>query len=552
MLTKLTIRNFKGFKEAEIELGQNVVFIGPNNSGKTTALQALALWNLGRREWLRWFMVNGKSAATMNRLDLVSLPVPSTELLWHDLQTSENEVNDLKIIVDGITDNHEWHSDLRFRYANDESLYCDLNTSTSTQLEPNLFPRVAFLPPMSGLAAVEPRVEHGRINVLIGEGRTAEVLRNLCYQLYGQNHLTGYWDKLVAHIKTQFNIQLLPPDYLPARGEIRMSYTERSGITLDLASSGRGMLQVLLLLAYMYNNPGSVLLLDEPDAHLEIIRQRDIYRLLTDVAREQNSQIIAASHSEVVLEEAAGRDTAIAFVGKPHRIDQRNKSQVAKALREIRAVDYYLAEQTGWVLYLEGSTDLAIMQTFAKRLNHEATSLLERAFVYYLEINKPSKAHDHFHGLREAKHDLVGVALFDRISAGKLKKDKSLTTLMWKRREIENYLIPLDTLTAYARQGEGDADQRERMMRETFTLLVPPIALQNAADKWWVDTKASDDFLERLFDLYYEKLGLPNLLRKTNYHILANYVPLDKIDPEVIEKLDAIVAIAKQAQTRTD
>ena len=38
-------------------------------------------------------------------------------------------------------------------------------------------------PPMSGLAATETRLDQGAINVRIGEGRTAEVLRNLCYQV---------------------------------------------------------------------------------------------------------------------------------------------------------------------------------------------------------------------------------------------------------------------------------------------------------------------------------------------------------------------------------
>ena len=41
--------------------------------------------------------------------------------------------------------------------------------------------RVAYLPPMSGLAANETRLDVGAINVRLGEGRTAEVLRNLCY-----------------------------------------------------------------------------------------------------------------------------------------------------------------------------------------------------------------------------------------------------------------------------------------------------------------------------------------------------------------------------------
>jgi len=52
MLTKLTVRNFKLFSEVEIELARRVVFIGPNNSGKTSALQAIALWNVGVKRWL--------------------------------------------------------------------------------------------------------------------------------------------------------------------------------------------------------------------------------------------------------------------------------------------------------------------------------------------------------------------------------------------------------------------------------------------------------------------------------------------------------------------
>lgn len=52
MLTRLRIRNFKLFEEIDLDLGQQVVFVGPNNAGKTSALQALALWDLGRARWL--------------------------------------------------------------------------------------------------------------------------------------------------------------------------------------------------------------------------------------------------------------------------------------------------------------------------------------------------------------------------------------------------------------------------------------------------------------------------------------------------------------------
>ena len=49
--------------------------------------------------------------------------------------------------------------------------------------------RVAYLPPLSGLAANETRLDPGAIQVRLGEGRTADVLRNLCWQLSSDESL---------------------------------------------------------------------------------------------------------------------------------------------------------------------------------------------------------------------------------------------------------------------------------------------------------------------------------------------------------------------------
>jgi len=101
MLTRLRIRNFKRFDDVDIELGQAVVLIGPNNSGKTTALQALALWDIGVRRWNE--KRKGKASpekrpgVTINRRDLISIPVPDANLLWRDLHVRNVE----QVEVDG-------------------------------------------------------------------------------------------------------------------------------------------------------------------------------------------------------------------------------------------------------------------------------------------------------------------------------------------------------------------------------------------------------------------------------------------------------------------
>ena len=255
------------------------------------------------------------------------------------------------------------HCGLEFDYANEESFYCrPLRQENGERMpvpEAARDVRVAYLPPMSGLAANETRLDQGAINVRLGEGRTAEVLRNLCYRILEEEDGGARWQRLDERIEKLFGSHLDKPKYIPERGEISMTYRTHDGLRLDLSACGRGQQQTMLLLAHMAANPGSVLLLDEPDAHLEILRQRQIYQVLSETADETRSQIIAASHSEVMLNEAAGRDVLIAFVGKPHRLDNRG-SQVAKALKDIGFEHYVQAEKTGWVLYLEGATDLAI------------------------------------------------------------------------------------------------------------------------------------------------------------------------------------------------
>ena len=573
MLTKLTLRNFKRFGEVEIELGSPVVFIGPNNSGKTSAMQALALWDIGLKRWNE--KRSGKSTpekrpgVTVSRRDLVSIPIPKANLLWRDLhvrdvykvegrQRTSNICID--IIIDGMGNDQFWTCGLEFDYANEESFYCrPLRQPDGKTPERMPVPdeagraRIAFLPPMSGLAATETRLDHGAVDVRIGEGRTAEVLRNLCFQVHGERKED--WDRLVQQITSLFGTVVDPPRYLEERGEIVMSYRE-AGTRLDLSSAGRGLQQTLLLLAYMYANPGSVLLLDEPDAHLEILRQRQTYRLLTDVARESGSQIIAASHSEVLLNEAAGRDLVVAFVGRPHRIDDRG-SQVRKALREIGFEQYYQAEQTGWVLYLEGSTDLSILHAFARRLGHErALQVLERPFVKYVE-NNASAVRNHYHGLREAVPTLRGVVLFDRLESE--PQDMSpVECLVWRRREIENYLCSRATLEAYATASateavagplftRAEADKRVDAMQQAIDQVASALETLGKGSPWDVGIKASDEFLEPVFKAYFEKLGLPNLMAKKNCHELVEHVPDHEIDTEIREKLDVIVQVAQSA-----
>ena len=628
MLTGLKVRNFKLFEEIDIELDQHVVFVGPNNSGKTTALQALTLWELGKNKWLEKRggadVPPKRPGVTIGRRDLLALPVPSANLLWRNLSTRNvrrdngeqrtdnvlieivvegnsfvshgnqgNKIAEEKMLIgnDLIAGNpgeenssssrsilnegyEDWGCGLEFYYSNEESFYCrplGWKTDSPSQVpEAATGVRFAYLPPMSGLAANETRLGSGAINVRIGQGRTAEVLRNLCYQLWEtSNRENRLWEQFCDRIEELFGCRINEPKLSAETDEITMNYTlsDKQGKrhTFDISACGRGQQQIMLLLSYLANNPGCVLLMDEPDAHLEVLRQRQTYQILRQAVAESNSQLIVASHSEIVLNEAKrGSDVLVAFTGRyPHVVEKT--SEVMKSLKDIGFEHYQQAEQRGWVLYLEGSTDLAILQAFSELLDHDANKFLAGPYVHYV-LNQPTSALKHFHGVRDAYPNLTGIAIYDRLD---FSEDPYLRQLCWEKREIENYICDKEALVQFAQnealsqaveRSAGSSnliDERQSLFVEAYrnSMLESINEIEDALNRlrglspWDADTKVSDEFLEPLFKDFYAKIGSLNRMPKKNYYKLIQFLDPLSVDAEVVEKLDAIVETAEAVRS---
>jgi energy-coupling factor transporter ATP-binding protein EcfA2 len=548
VLTRLRVQNFKRLHNVAIELGQTVVFIGPNNSGKSSALQAIWLWRHALSRIVLPFLDSGQKSfdsVALNRLDFTALPIPAADLLWTSKYFTDKS-RSIWIELSGVSLAERWDCSVEIAYANPESVLCRVRASDDSLLPYS--ETIELLPSMSGLVAHEDLLQPGSIQVRLGEGRTAEVLRNLCFNLQQTRPLE--WEALTQQMQKLFGSKLDLPNYNQSRGQLTMSYEEH-GATLDLSCAGRGFHQTLLLLTHLYSYPQSVLLLDEPDAHLEILRQRQIYEVLNEVAGSTASQLIIASHSEVLLNEAAGRDVVVAFVGAPHRIDSRS-SQVAKSLRSIGFEHYYQAELQGWILYLEGSTDLAMLRAFALRLNHPALPLLDKPFVHYVG-NDRSKVADHFYGLREAKPDLVCIALFDSDTWTPVTLPERVE-MMWSKSEFENYLCSEQTLIAFAESGEPQKESERRVtaMRASIDEITTALKTLGKPGPFSSAIKASDEVLGPLFHNYFARLDLPNSMLKSDFHSLVRFVPAEQLHPEITQKLDQIVAMARLARPRTE
>lgn len=86
MIQRVVIRRFKRFGEVEFVLPDHIVLAGPNNTGKTTVLQAIAAWALSLDRWkqLNDFQRHGGgyTRAPIARQTFSAVPLRAFDLLW--------------------------------------------------------------------------------------------------------------------------------------------------------------------------------------------------------------------------------------------------------------------------------------------------------------------------------------------------------------------------------------------------------------------------------------------------------------------------------------
>jgi ABC-type cobalamin/Fe3+-siderophores transport system ATPase subunit len=576
MLTNIKIENFKKLECVSFPLSSSVVIIGPNNSGKSTLFQALCLWEIGVKSYIAAYQrkdLNTRGNVTINRRDLLNSPISDARFLWKDRKVSKRNTSDngqkyipLIIELSGENNGKKWTCKAEFTFYNTESFSCKVVSGLKDVIE--LYDNdngngihFGFLQAMSGISTFEDKLPQGSIDRRLGEGRTAEVLRNICYQiLYPEIKINSdiaseeKWNKLCEIIKSMFGVKLEKPEYVKVTGLINLSYTE-NGIKYDISSGGRGFLQTLLLFSYMLSNPNTILLLDEPDAHLEVIRQRETFQKINEIAAQTNTQIIVASHSEVILEEAADASNIIVLIENqaiPLNISTKSQSikYIKRALTEIGWDKYYLAKVKGHVIYLEGSTDLQMLIYFASKLQHKVEPLLRIANVQYTDDNVPNTAVTNYVTLKEIFPELTALALFDRIDKN-LDDIKPLKVICWQKRELENYFAKPELLMKYAKSLQFKYPkftqlELEDKMQKSIKKYTVPAYLEDLNDNWWNDTKLSDDWLDKIFAEFYKQLDVPQNFFKRDYYQLISLMDKKDIPTEVTEKLNLIYSVLKK------
>lgn len=566
MIREVVLRRFKRFEEVTFDLRGHVILAGPNNCGKTTVLQSIAAWSLALRHWRANQEQKSKAQkqsakdfvykpggfyieVPISRLAFSAVPLRSFDLLWRD--------RDYTGVVEIEVTGDVWKIAVEFRADSTEQIYVRPRKDAAVDKLLSVKPDVVYVATVGGLSTRELKLDPDAIETLLGEQKPGEVIRNLLWQASKGND----WERLTSAVGRLFGVELLVPD--TPGGQIICGYRPAGASKdLDLLSAGSGFQQVVMLLACLFWRKGAVVLVDEPDAHLHVFLQDTIFHELRKAAAETHSQLIIATHSEVIFNSAEPGQICV-MMGTPRRLASPDELKKLKAAVSIlQQSDIVAALATPGILYIEGYTDLNLLREWARVLNHPASDYLNQTPLWRAKQSpvRPDapeiKPGEHFDALRLVDGNITGVWLID--ADGKAKIHASgppvrgkLNRVFWQRYETESYLVHPAGLARFIDQESGSGGTeavRNFLGREFERFAGTGLGLQ-VADAFIANPLPPAQIVETYLALTKARTTIvEGILQESRIHNL-DYTQFDKIaaqmlpaeiHPEVIEKLDFI------------
>lgn len=541
MIKKIRVRGFKKFADQEFEIPSRLMVTGPNNSGKTSLLQAVGAWTETAFRWSRENPdlareADGNYAATGITIEsFLSVPVANFDHLWSSQKTDES----LAVWLD--TD--RWS--VGFEFLHQAQVFIAGRPTAATR-EEDLAAlrddfrdapgksgrpwRPVYIPAVSGVGPAEHRLaDQEAIQSYLAKASAGNILRNLLWQVQENRH----WDDLSEVVDKFFPGYRLMP--ISSGEHILAQYRHPSEeVAYDLSSAASGFLQVLLIYAAILGRSSAVYLLDEPDAHLHISLQNLLLDDLLERAERDGFQVIAATHSERLIREAP--EDCLYLLNARGNLKKIPGGKAVAALK-LDPVEIAEAFRTRSLLYLEGNTDVKFLRIWAKTLGHPCLPFLERA-TPKATAEREDKEHlavKHFVAMRELVPELRGVELLDGDKRdGDRKMPEGLALLFWCRKEIESYLLHPSSVVRYLRSktSQESTAKAHRYMKENL----PPKFFENPFEESPVLEQLE---IKKFFSALFQEAGVP-LPSHKDFLGMAEQMAVEEIPPEVCEKLNLI------------
>ncbi|MBU5637507.1 ATP-binding protein [Geomonas sp. Red69] len=584
MIEKVVFHRFKKFKDKTIALKPSVVLLaGGNNSGKTTLMQGLAIWEFARTVLE---MERGVAALYYGQThqgfgisidEFSPVNVPSLKHLWTNLKTQKDHEQDgYTLWIDvywktGVGDQRNLKFGLSL--ANDRLF---LKTIHSTVPAGENIPRIAYVPPFAGIVDREQRHTKAIRRKLIGQGLSGAVIRNILLDLLESNQIkradlrggrpkipnaslktlreADPWELLQTILERTFSYGLtIEPFNDVYHSYIKVECFKGSRVKnrfirypeytpRDLMVEGSGLLQWLGVFALALDPEYKMIMLDEPDAHLHPSLQKNLVQELTIIAEKFNKQVLFSTHSPDLIR-SYQPDKILHFSGTAPKYlaNDSHKIGLLAGIGAEYSPKLHKLQEVKKLMFVENESDVTLLKIWSKKLGVDFPCNIV-VWQYLADHGERKRL---FSQLACEIEGLVGISLRDRddesIGTTALtledkthpdKDGRNLYCRKWRRRYIEGYLL---SGTAIGRSCEIDTQQIIEHVRNHFAIDITNNYTNQDEPEAILDARAKTIFSEHASSI------------SATYHIdkytiaeamLAAEIPMDVavLIQEIVEK----------------
>lgn len=335
-LRSVVVRRFKGIQEAPFDASAINVFIGANNSGKSSLAQMLH-FGIGLLQAIelaqRWGNKESVSVS-LSPTQLLYSPCVNLYALGYGGQLIEDPDHAIEfefVLQDGA------EVQIAIRKGRNGNIYVTVeNVLVARTLASLQLPFTIYSPGLAGIARHENYISNGVLLRTIARGDANLVFRNILLRLSG-NENPQPWQDFLDDLTKVFPETEITVDYRRETDEFVNVMVTSSAGTVPVELAGTGVLQAVQILSYVHYFHPSVIILDEPDSHLHPNNQRLLCKLLQGVAEERDTQVFLTTHSRHVVDALSGQ-AAFLWV-RNGTVERMEKDYDLAVLLDIGALD---------------------------------------------------------------------------------------------------------------------------------------------------------------------------------------------------------------------
>ena len=322
----IQIKNFKAFQDVTINLNSDVnIFTGKNNSGKTTILEAVALWHECFNKLVRQarratenykkgdYILGNTQEKYFPFNEINSVRSPNFEDIFYQQQKND------KVEIIAKLKHEEVDLEIGFEIGSSGLNYVivlmNYSTYNFTKFNDSFvqFPSpigLYYASPVSTIRQQERFVTNPQILEAIQIRESASILQNRLYSLYRNTKNLSLYQSFLSDLSyiifdNQQAIEFYINSNIQKNTRVIVDFRIHPRDTeKDISLLGSGTLQIIEILLNLYsheqNTDFNLILLDEPDSHIHYDIQKRLLIILTKFSQQRN-QLLITTHNEALI-----------------------------------------------------------------------------------------------------------------------------------------------------------------------------------------------------------------------------------------------------------